>query len=75
VQGAWLDALADLHGVTRPAVMREALRYFAVRESERIERSRRYAAIREIARAERFDPVTDYLAGVPDHLGSQNGGT
>jgi hypothetical protein len=68
VQAAWLDALAELHGVRRPAVLRESLRYFAARESERVQRTKRYALIAEVARAERWDPVSDYLA-----RGSGNG--
>jgi predicted transcriptional regulator len=63
VQLAWLDALADLHSCTRAAVLRESLRYFTARESVRIERTARYAAIQLAARAERWDPISDYLAG------------
>jgi metal-responsive CopG/Arc/MetJ family transcriptional regulator len=63
VQLAWLDALADLHGCSRAAVLREALRYLSARESVRVERTRHYARIGLIARAERFDPISDYLAG------------
>ena len=62
---AWLDAIADLHGCTRSAVLREALRYLSARESERVARTHRYAIIALAARAERWDPVTDYLCGHP----------
>lgn len=62
VQAAWLDALADLHGVTRSAILREALLYLSARESARVARTRRYALLGEIAKAERWDPVTDYLS-------------
>jgi metal-responsive CopG/Arc/MetJ family transcriptional regulator len=63
VQLAWLDALADVHDCTRAAVLREALRYFIARESVRIQRTRHYAIIGLISRSERWDPVSDYLAG------------
>jgi hypothetical protein len=63
VQLAWLDAIADLHSCSRAAVLREALRYFSARESTRIARTRHYKVIGLRARAERFDPITDYLAG------------
>jgi hypothetical protein len=63
VQAAWLDALADVHQCSRAAVLREALLYFIARESVRVERTRHYAVIGMIARAERWDPITDYLAG------------
>ena len=63
VQLAWLDALADVHECSRAAVLREALRYFSARESVRIARTRHYAIIGLLARAERWDPISDYLAG------------
>jgi len=65
VQSAWLDALADLHGCTGQDVLREALRYFAARESARVSRTRHYRAIAVAAQAERSDPIGDYLAGKP----------
>jgi hypothetical protein len=63
VQLAWVDAIADVHKCSRAAVLREALRYFSARESDRIARTRHYAVIGLIARAERWDPITDYLLG------------
>jgi hypothetical protein len=63
VQAAWLDAVADLWGCSRAAVLREALRYLAARETVRVARSRHYALIGELSRAERFDPIGDFLAG------------
>jgi hypothetical protein len=63
VQLAWLDAIAQVHSCTRAAVLREALRYFTARESGRIERTRHYAVVALVARAERWDPITDYLLG------------
>jgi metal-responsive CopG/Arc/MetJ family transcriptional regulator len=63
VQLAWLDAIADLHGSTRAGVLRESLRYFIAREADRVQRTRHYAVIATIARAERWDPISDYLAG------------
>jgi hypothetical protein len=65
VQSAWLDALAELHSTTPQAVLREALRYLAAREHARVLRTRRHEAIRLAARAEHFDPVSDYLSGRP----------
>lgn len=59
VQEAWLDALAELHGTTKSAVLREALLYFAAREAVRLDRNRRIAAV---ARAHREYPINDYLA-------------
>lgn len=63
VQSAWLDALADLRGCSRAAVLRDALTYLSARESVSVQRTRHYAVIALIARAERFDPISDYLAG------------
>jgi predicted transcriptional regulator len=63
VQSAWLDALADVHKCSAAQVLREALRYFSARESVRIERTEHYRRIGLIARAERWDPIGDYLAG------------
>jgi hypothetical protein len=63
VQTAWLDAIADLHGVDRASVLREALRRFSACESERVSRTTRYQAIALACRAERWNPVADYLAG------------
>ena len=65
VQSAWLDALAELHGCRRPAVMREALSWFVAREYSRMQRNHRLAVVRLALRAQRFDPITDYLAGRP----------
>lgn len=64
-QTAWLDALADLHGCSRQAVLRQALSYLSARESVRIARTRHYAAIAAALDAERFDPIGDFLNGDP----------
>lgn len=58
VQAAWLEALAELHETTRPAVLREALLYLSSREADRLSRNQRIAAI---ARAYREYPINDYL--------------
>lgn len=63
VQSAWVDALAQLHGCSRADVLRLAVRYLAARESDRIARTRYYEAVGLAARAARWDPVSDYLAG------------
>lgn len=63
VQGAWLDAIADNWGCSRAAVLRDALRYLCARETVRVQRTHHYRVIGLLARAERFDPISDYLAG------------
>ena len=54
----------QLHGCSGENVIREALRWFSARESARVQRTKRYRAIQLAARAEAFDPISDYLAGV-----------
>jgi len=61
VQAIWLDAIADINAATRAAVLRLALRHLVALESTRVQRTRHYALLREIARAERWDPVQDYI--------------
>jgi predicted transcriptional regulator len=63
VQAAWLDALADLHNCSRAAILREALSWYSARESARVSRTRYYKAIGLAARASKWDPISDYLAG------------
>lgn len=65
VQAAWLDGLAELHNCSAAAVLREALSYYSARESVRIQRTRHYACIALALRSERWDPISDYLAGRP----------
>lgn len=62
VQLAWVEAIAYERAATRAAVVREAIRYFAARETVRVARTERYRMIGIIAQAERFDPIGDYLA-------------
>ena len=64
VQMAWLEAIADLHGSSREDILREALRWYSARESDRVSRTKRYQAIALAARAEAWDPVSDHLAGL-----------
>jgi hypothetical protein len=64
VQAAWLEAIAELHGCSVENVLREGLKRLSAAESVRIARTKRYRAIALAARAERFDPVSDYLAGI-----------
>ena len=59
---AWLDAVADLRGETRSAVMREAVTWLAARESELLRRRRRYRLIAALASAEQTNPVDDFVA-------------
>jgi predicted transcriptional regulator len=63
VQIAWLDALAELHKCSRAAILREALSWYSARESARVSRTRYYTAIALAARASKWDPISDYLAG------------
>lgn len=65
LQVAWLDALAAVHNCSRASVLRDALSYLSARESVSIARSRQYAAVQLAARAQRWDPISDYLAGRP----------
>jgi hypothetical protein len=64
VQSEWLDAIAELHGCSPENVLREGLRRLSASESVRVSRTKRYLAIALASRAERFDPISDYLAGV-----------
>jgi hypothetical protein len=64
VQTAWLDGLAELHGCSRENVLREALRRLSAADSARVSRTTRYQAVALAIRAERWDPVSDYLAGL-----------
>jgi predicted transcriptional regulator len=61
VQAAWLDALAELHRCSRPAVLRQALLHLSALESRRVARTRRYRLISIAAEIEDWDPITDYL--------------
>jgi Arc/MetJ-type ribon-helix-helix transcriptional regulator len=65
LQVAWLDALAAVHNVSRSDVLRLALSYLSARESARIARTRHYDAVALAARAQRWDPISDFLAGRP----------
>jgi len=64
VQAAWLDAIADLHACSRENVLREGLRRLIAVENARVTRTRRYDAIRLAARADKWDPISDYLGGL-----------
>lgn len=64
VEGAWLDAVAEVLGVSRAEVVRQALSRFCVRETARIERTRHYAIIGYLARQEDWNPVDDHLGAV-----------
>ena len=64
VQAAWLEAIADLHRCSLENVLREGLRRLTAAETVRVARTKRYAAIALAARAERFDPISDYLGGI-----------
>ena len=65
LQLAWLDAIAELHNCTRGQVVRAALVYFVAKESSRARRTRHYAVVQAIARAEQWDPISDYLSFWP----------
>jgi hypothetical protein len=61
IEEAWLDAVADVRGETRAEVVRRAISWFCVRETERVERSRHYALIAYVAQQEAWNPVDDHL--------------
>jgi hypothetical protein len=62
-QAIWLEALADLHNCSRAQVLRDALSWYSVRETTRVQRTRYYAVMKLAQRASEWDPISDYLAG------------
>ena len=61
LQDAWLTAIADVRGVSRPEVVREAITWLAARETDRVSRTRHYRLIAFIARQELWNPVDEHL--------------
>jgi hypothetical protein len=61
IEWAWLDAVADVRGESHSEVVRLAIAWFCVRETERVERTRHYALIAYVARQEAWNPVDDHL--------------
>ncbi|HME04265.1 MAG TPA: hypothetical protein VKG38_14685 [Solirubrobacteraceae bacterium] len=66
VEQAWLDAVADVRGQSRAEIVRQAIRWYCVRETARIERTRHYALIGYLAKQEAWNPVDDHLAAVEE---------
>jgi hypothetical protein len=60
LQLAWCDALGELHGWSRTAVIREGILYLAAKESARLQRTRRVELLGQIAREQQLDPVANY---------------
>lgn len=60
---AWLEAVAASRGVTRAAVVREAIVWLAGREATTMLREGRMAAIAAWAKAEAWNPISDHLSG------------
>jgi hypothetical protein len=61
LEDAWLTAVADVRGVSRPAAVREAISWLAARETARVSRTRHYRVIGYIARQEIWNPVDELL--------------
>jgi hypothetical protein len=67
IQDAWLTAIAEVRGCSRPDVIREALEWVAARETDRVSRTRHYALIGFIAKQEMWNPIDDYLRHQAEH--------
>jgi metal-responsive CopG/Arc/MetJ family transcriptional regulator len=65
-QRAWLDAVAEVRGESHSDVVRRAISWFCVRETERVERTRHYALIAYVSRQEAWNPVDEHLREVYD---------
>ncbi len=62
IQAVWLDAIAEINAASRQTILRQALRHLIAIETVRVQRTRHYLLLGEVCRAERWDPLGDYIA-------------